>query len=392
MNFTNSLQSLCHKVFSPKNSRSARKGWKPRQNVEALESRVLLSNVSVSISNGTLNIRGDNEDNRVDITFDEEGNVAIIGKVPFGGTTIKTTINGAEEFLISHDDFENIHSINFTGRGGNDRLEISGYETNSGVPFGLDLSRDLIFRGGKGADSLDIIRVPGAIGRDFIFQGGRGGDNIYMDDFSVGRNLIVDTGRGDDNIGFWGLEVGNRVLVHTGRGDDDLVLANPVVGGGASISTGSGDDFVFTGKISSHSNSVYGGSVNIDLGSGDDRLQFEATVEGSLSINAGRGSDFIWISPTSNTDIAGNLNVRAGSGDDEIKIGRIGRRGTVVNGDVNLDGGRGRDILNLFDPVDVDGAFRKRRFEDGNFRAYFGEPEIITDPAPIDPNLHVVID
>ena len=140
MNPLNSLTTkVANLVAQPRRRRSAISS----QPSEALEDRVLLSNVTVELRSGDLVIEGDEGDNAVTVSQQGLGFIRVQGH---NGTTI----NGSSftQYLnagVVQDDIR----ADFTA-GGNNTLKIDG----------LRIGDDVVYRGGDGPVSYTHLTLP----------------------------------------------------------------------------------------------------------------------------------------------------------------------------------------------------------------------------------------
>jgi hypothetical protein len=115
---------------------------------------------------------------------------------------------------------------------------------------------------------------------------------------------------------------GQSFVISLGNGDDSVQIGEPgdpithgFSGNAISIATGNGNDNVGIFGITSF------GGVQIATGNGDDQVQVDfANIDNGLSIDTGNGND-------------------------TLEFGNTGTGVTVFSNDIDLNGGRGNDVL-----------------------------------------------
>jgi len=166
-------------------------------------------NVQVSVENGNLVIRGDNQDNNIIIT--ESG---VSGRAG-------TTINGDDDHVFIPDGVTN--DIDIIMKGGDDfvRVELPG--SNFAIPHDLEISM------GSGNDILELLQVRAP--NETRIDTGNGHDIIFIDGvFRVGEFITSD---------FTG-----KFKVKTGSGEDLFEFHNVIFRGEVDVKLGSGIDGV----------------------------------------------------------------------------------------------------------------------------------------------------
>jgi Ca2+-binding RTX toxin-like protein len=261
--------------------------------------------ITASFSNAdhTLVIKGDEQDNFVEISTDasgrivlNDGTIPITGDIPAPGhvTSIEAAgFGGNDRFTFKETDF--FLPANFLGDDGNDQL--------------LGNAADNILEGGAGDDELlgfggdDILE--GGFGNDFIAAGGTGQNQLF----------------------------GNA-------GDDQLFGAD----GNDTLSGGPGNDFMEGGK----------GDDTYTVDSANDVIQ-EFPNEGNDTVQS---SAFTFRLPTNVENLVMLRNARNGLGNDQNNQITVDFNNTTDNalrgfgGDDLLKGGVGNDLLDGGDGTD----------------------------------------
>ena len=177
---------------------------------ESLESRRMLSGVSVSVSGGTMTITGSSKADVISIREDGFGHAP--GEVTvYDGTTGVT-------YLAT-----GITAINANMNGGNDRVDFTGSTVGANI------------HGNGGDDSLSVddegsgsSTVSGDAGKDSISVlhgnntqvfGGDGDDKIYLNTDGDGGTTNTDAGGGNDVITTYG----GANTINGGAGTDTLI-------------------------------------------------------------------------------------------------------------------------------------------------------------------------
>lgn len=337
--------------------------------VEALERRAMLAgNVTVSVSGGTLNIRGDGEDNAVFITEVEEGVYAVVGfddlsgsptsingvsngELVFGGVTrdINIDLKGGDDLLaIGNDEGDLIDLIEECGLNfGSGSGSGSGSVSDSAsllevVPEGSQtfVPRDLIIRTGDGDDQVALIV---AVNRIANINLGKNDDAIAVGTSQFGDDLLIATEQGFDFVCADENEVGDLFSVQTGD-DADAVSVSRLSATHAIIDTGKGSDEVGASGLSLEK------ALNIKTGDGDDFVSlFEFELGDDLLVDTGAGADRVF----ANSFIVADLvKVVTGSGDDpDVELT------SFIAKNVLIDTGSGNDGTNNDEsPITVENA------------------------------------
>jgi hypothetical protein len=263
--------------------------------VESLEDRVVLSsdvaalmapgNVSAIVSQGILQLRGDNLHNSIDITQQADGRFRVSG---LSGTRINNTANPV---ILG-----NVVDINAQLRDGNDSLTLNLQNNRSirdiTIDMGTGTQENVVVKGGKEITGNLIVTTKGTSALNFDTQG------TSLD--VKGRTTIVGNsaaGSGPaDQIKLLGTY--NILYVETGDGNDSVTLGVKcncatnvrLSAQKATVKTGAGNDSLSLFKVKAD-------DFFADLGAGNDSLSL-ATVQFSSSsakarLHGGSGTDTI---------------------------------------------------------------------------------------------------
>lgn len=241
---------------------------------EILEQRVLLSNVTVTLKNGDLLVKGDSGNNSIQIV-DASMHAGQLG-IRIQGVG-GTTVNGESSYWSTlYGSFPDDVKLIFSQGGTNTVLMVA------------DVDDDLFFKGGRGRDT-------------FIYSG------------EVGDNLKVTTSNGIDGVALIDTEIGNEARFTTGGGDDKVVVIDSLIEQDIEANTGGGDDSVLLQGTSIRED------VNMKTGSGNDFVAAEDTiVDVEFNLNLGSGNDdFFYVSGND----AGEIRLNGGSGFDRHNLG-----------------------------------------------------------------------
>jgi hypothetical protein len=309
---------------------------RPRLGVERLDERIVpAGNVTAVFQNGQLILTGDGEDNSIELRNGFDFRVAGLDG---------TTINGAAGF----DDFSGVKDVIINLKGGEDTVSLEG----GGGGTAAVISRDLIFTGGGGADTLTSV-AGAVIGRDLIFQGGGGTSSATLDDLIVGRqavftgnaNVLVQSMNGTTvhgvlrvnsvataSVTLDGGVLGRLNVVADGLADVDMTSV--LVGGNARIRGGSGNDVI---EMSLGCDVL--GNLTIYTRAGNDSVEPDAEVGGNATILLGTGANEVL--DIFNMTVYGDLTiVSEGSGTDDWTL-----EGLEVLGRTTLTSGGGADTV-----------------------------------------------
>ena len=335
--------------------RNRRASFWNRQQVETLEVRTLpAGNIAVSVVNGVLQIKGDDQANTLSIrqipqtftgpwpgaTF-EIRTARDVSQLIFGdgpGEFTETAINGSRS--QNSIEVNGVTSgVNINLHGGNDRLFVGSFN-NSAAPT-ANLPGNVVIDAGAGDDDLRLYVVNFT---ETTFSGGYGEDSILVSSGPFLR-LNVHTGYRDftnpNNSGgrvqFISLSV-NGPLEFAGSPEDDVVefYGNSVLNARFTARFGDSENSIFGNRgnrltVSSESPSgaqlmppEFRGPVFLSGGVGTDRFRLglgggtlrenDAQVFGSLRADLGAGNDSLYVLAGDGATV--DLNVDMGEGDD----------------------------------------------------------------------------
>lgn len=287
--------------------------------VEALEPRHLLAGVvTLTFNNGTLELTGDDQGNRITANVENSNVLTITGT---SGTEL--SVNGV--LTSSHTiplGGVQIKHLDINLRGGNDHFWV-----NAPAQFQnrLNIESDVRIQCGKG-DS----------------------DYVILDWVTAGRNVTV---KQAEQCGIYATQVGNDLRLIGSSESDNYEVSSPlgeltVVSGDLSIKTKGDHDNIVINKVQIGSPSSAGNLI-VKAGSGDDDFYdaYELGVWGNVEINMGSGEDDCFVgygfSP-SGLNLTGNLAIKLGSGNDALLIEK-----SVLDGRITIKGGSDADYAYL---------------------------------------------
>ncbi|MBX9655555.1 hypothetical protein K2Y11_18215 [bacterium] len=268
-------------------------GRQSRLQVESLEDRVVLStgvvapvpggNVSAYVTQGILQIRGDNFNNNVNITELTTGQFKVSGLAG-------TLINSQSSVVLS-----SAYDINSQLKGGNDTLTLILQNNlnmrNITLDMGTGTRENVIMQGGKVITGNLVVTATGANSLNFDTQG---------------KSLNV--------LGKTNIIGGNS----TSQGDQIKLLGtfNQVY-----IETGAGNDFVQLGvKCNCPTNVRFQASkVTALLGNGNDELDAFKVKADDFFADLGAGNDTLALSIVQFSTIPTKARLFGGNGTDTVK-------------------------------------------------------------------------
>jgi hypothetical protein len=276
--------------------------------VEALERRAMLAgNVTVSVSGGTLNIRGDGEDNAIVVSEVEEGVYAVLGFDDLEGNP--TFVNGDENGVVVIGGVTRDINIDLKGGDdllaiGNDEGDLLGLIEECALNFGEDNEEPEI-------ESLLAVVPEGSqtfVPRDLIIRTGDGNDQVALI-VAVNRKADINLGKGDDAIAVGDSQFGDDLIIKTDKGFDFVCVVDNFVGDQLNIQTGDDSDAV-------HVEGLEAGHALLDTGKGHDEVGFfEANLDRTLSIKTGDGDDVVELEEF---ELGDDLLVDTGAGADSV--------------------------------------------------------------------------
>ena len=224
-------------------------GRQSRLQVEALEERVVLSasavaalpagNITAYVTQGILQIRGDNFNNNVNITEMTDGRFKVTG---LQGTHIN---NQTAPVVLS-----SAFDVNAQLKAGNDNLTLilqnNMYMRNITIDMGTGQHENVIMQGGKAISGNLIVTATGANSLNFDTQGQNlnvlgktnilGGNSTTQGDviklLGTFNTVLIETGEGNDSVQL-GMKCNcptqvrfqaAKVTARLGNGKDDLAL------------------------------------------------------------------------------------------------------------------------------------------------------------------------
>lgn len=281
-----SIRSLATSILQ-----TARAGRRPRGGrsrvaaVESLETRALLSNVTVSFKGGDLIVKGDHQSNDIRVT-----------STPGSGTSVTghngTTVNGGSSFM-------SYNAID-------DDLRLSMGGGNNHVVVTADLPGTLQFKSSHGNDQFGVLY--GTYGSISAKTSG-GNDMVVIVPQNVNGSVNVNTGHGNDGVGIAG-SISGSLTVNSGHGRDG-VLFDGLATGNLNLKTGSGQDEVFIRNT---------------------------TANGNFKAHLGHGNDEMWIAQGSHQ---ANSTIHGGGGTDNVEQSTV-----VVNGERKISSVEGTSVPN----------------------------------------------
>ncbi len=254
------------KLFTTRSGKTRRRRTYSAQ-FEKLESRLLLAgDVAAIVRGGDLILRGDSEDNSVEVRPNEDGGLSVYG-------VDGTTVNGSADPVAVFEDTVVPDDIRALLGSGDDRVRFES----------MTVRDDVKVIAGSGADSVGFYAVD-VIGT-LSTIGGRGSDAFSLDESSVGDLLHVSMSKGQDTIGIDASTVSGHTCLFGGSGSDQIVFRDSTLEKPVLVATGSGQDRVIFDTVDVQDD------ANFNLGSGDDFLALIDSVFEGVTANGGRGND-----------------------------------------------------------------------------------------------------
>jgi hypothetical protein len=342
---------------------------------------VLAGNVLAEVSGGNLILRGDFDDNSLEIK--PTGLAADQYEITGIGST---TINGGAGPLVLSGITKGLEAKLGDG---DDSLKLLGGSFADKVKI----------EAGDGANFIELTSV--TFGDDLEVLGKQGYDFVIVDDSTVSGNakFKYDDG-GDDGLGSF--RSGRTIVLDStfqgnlnieGKDGTDSVFFDTVtIDGNAELKFGDGG-LAFganSGGTVRFDNSTFGGNLTIENEIGIDQFLLTASsIDGNVTIENGDGADdsagdFVAAIPSSIVDsqIGGNLEYKSGDGEDKsfaianssiggnvkLNFGEGGSSseialGTLIGGDLTIEAKRGSDTV-AFDNAAVSGDTRVKTGDD----------------------------
>lgn len=225
------------------------------------------------------------------------------------------------------------------------QVVIDGIGENAVSVRGLDGSGTTI---NLGAGAVEYFNV-----KHIVLNMNQGDDEVILNNVQISGNLIFRGGAGND-----ALIVGDSpgadcsfgsLLFEGGDGDDTLLLhhGNHVIAGELRILGGTGGTFVTLGDQEGDALSV--GKLTYLGGSGFDSLEVGGaffTSAGPVSLSYGNGGSTTILAPTDSLTIEGATSLTAGQGDDSFALGQGGTGNFSLN-KLTLNTGAGNSLVVL---------------------------------------------
>jgi hypothetical protein len=396
-----------------------------RLKLEHLETRAMLAgNVSVSVSGGNLNVRGNNSSNQIAIVQLDVGEYAVVG---LNGTTVNGSTDPVVKSGVKNNIDVDLKKGNDVVAIGNDLEALALWadaseitlpddlELPEGAPECLKVPKHLNLRLGDGNDDAVVIAKVGLrinadlgngndrliiqdskVGDDIIVRGGNGHDYLYTNRTQVAQMYDVNMGNGEDSVELWNSSVGESVVINTGNDADYVDIADSAIEDNVIVRTGNGSDEVYA-----HSHGAEGmvvdRNVDIDTGAGNDYVEVAGDVTKLVKVNAGSGHDEVFLEDleardlvvllgagndymeADDVEIDNNALLDASSGNDRAYIEKsaVNNLFTALMGSgndlleicnsyakkANLDGGSGRDELRSDYPDPLPSSVKVKNFE-----------------------------
>lgn len=344
-------------------------------------STAMAGDVIVEIAGNNIVCTGSTQDDVVEISEGDNGNLIIDGDD-------STTFNG-QASLDTGIDLSFVNNITMDMRGGDDSVTIDFSADNPG-PEGI--SGDLSLRLGPGGDdvSLQLGDVGGNV--EIVMNGGD--DFLLFRSSTIAGDVTYLSGAGSD-VAFFGralfgaepVDVVGNLTTRCAGGDDETRYLEGTVFGELNHSDGGGSDEMIMENYTVLNGMVYqggGGSDFADFG-GDSDFGGFGGPGGEDDIFANTAA--LIVDSLDNTVIEGGLTARNGGGNDVFNFGVSG--GAVCAGEFDYAGGRGRDTVNAGDFASFQGAISVSMGQGNDtvnysFSVQFSFPGLINGGAGID--------
>jgi hypothetical protein len=322
--------------------------------VEPLEGRAMLAgNVSVSVSGGSLIVRGDNAANGVVISQVDEDTYAVTGFDLGANGNVATRINGQANGTLIFQDVTG--DINVDLRNGNDLLgignsvdDLNALAEECGFGFGFGEGSGTA----SGSGTIDGIvaqqQVEGRffVPRNLIVNTGNGHDGVAVI-ADVEFSSIINTGGGDDAVAYGNLgefeddlNVGFDLVIVTNAGNDEVCAEFLNVQGVINIQTGEGHDGVEVDDFDA-------GAIIVGTAGGHDFVDLDSfDTDREVVVTSTGGNDTVFIDDFSagqgfgpnEQEGAGYVTVVTGAGNDDVELTDFDADGVVINTGEGHDG------------------------------------------------------
>lgn len=232
---------------------------------EALEDRMLLSNVTVSLSGGDLKIEGDSGDNVVHVR-QNAGTLVVEG---LQGTTINGNANSNVVFFTN-------------GIADDVIVDFSDDGDNAIVLENLNVGDDMQIKGGDGKDLVAVVDT--TVGDDLTIQTGKAKDTVVLAQFNVEDTINIDSGNGSDKVIIVSGDA-DDLKIKTKKGQDAVLVALTDIRNTTDIKTANGSDFVFLEQVQTE-------DLKVNLGqNNDDFYMKDVEVGDDFNLNGASGND-----------------------------------------------------------------------------------------------------
>lgn len=317
-----------------RNRQSSRRPMYPiSAEVQTLESRTLLSGVvSVNFSSGGVNIRGDQGDNFVRLTFRDNGTQK--------GTFLST--DGFTSIRIGQHVFDPLSEVRLAGSAstfrnisvdlgaGNDTFHIRVETSAAGLAVirgnltvALGAGQDLLY-----PDPSQQLTVNGRTTLDL----GTGDDQLFVVDPSQGDGFVnfkgdvaIHGGPGRDSVTMYGVTAEQNFRFEGGSGDDFLTVVNTRIGQNANLNLNADNDLLFVHAPGSGRGLDVGGNLTVLGGGGFDQLDLlRVSILGQTKLDGGSGDTFVDLGPTYSgngiSTFAGDVSIQLHGGRDVVYV------------------------------------------------------------------------
>jgi hypothetical protein len=341
--------------------------------MERLEDRTLLAgNVIVWMSSGSLTVRGDAQDNDIDVEQIDDQTWEVSG---YGGTLI----NGCPApkrftgFNLTRG------NVSIDMQGGDDVVHV--YVRGNGIPG--DLRIDLGPAAGSRSQQAVVDgrgqQAP-RIGKELRINGSAENDDIDLFRLQVQDAVNIAVGHGDNTVKMQNIEVGGALSIVAGDGEDTIDLDRVDVRRALDIAAGHGNNRVQLDRVqvvgelkitagdvnSADMDSSDGDSTDGDSTDRDNQLLLRDVVaQDNLTIYAGRGNDEVRLR---DVRVEKLLTVKPGQGNDAVTL-----QGVQVGGErIYIQTRTGNNVVHLHDVRNLTGKTvdLKVTLGDGNDRLY----------------------
>ncbi len=247
----------------------------PRLQSEQLEARNLLAgDLTVSVTNGTLRIIGDRQDNQVSVSTNDTGDLIVSG-------LLDTTVNGSTDPFVAFAGTNTVtRNLVIRTSGGNDEVSVDG----------ALVAGNMVVHTGSGNDELDITSAT-VLGESRITMGGQD-DILAIAELDASRRLLVSGRAGDDTFVFGDVQVNGATRIRAGSGADRVLIAGAMqTEGRFGLKTQKGADTVIFGPAGAGDDATFG-DVRIKLGKAADQLSIDSQATfANLIVRGGKGAD-----------------------------------------------------------------------------------------------------